>query len=306
MILRFLILLIGICTTVFYLRTEGFATDPCAGLTDADLASKMSAACVQQKFFEAGCSANGEVAPSDDYKGWWNSSPQGTTPVGCDQSNKLLRGNYPNCGAGTIGNAKADMAAWASLMTDTHVRGCKGITCRTVRTPLDEDGSGNAIYLDRQDVRCNRDEFLNQFRLIRGGPATAPWSRHTDATQFQYEYTCCKNLPTRIASKGPQGPAGVQGADGPKGAVGPKGDQGLQGIPGINGVVGPKGDQGDTGPMGPVGSIGPMGPRGPAGLQGDPGAAIPRDYSIILDETFENQRASTLIQIQQFIKKLLN
>ena len=54
-------------------------------------------------------------------------------------------------------------------------------TCRTDRISPQEDGGGNIIYLDRQNVKCNDDEGLTKFRL----------TRPTNNT-IAYEYTCCK------------------------------------------------------------------------------------------------------------------
>jgi len=62
---------------------------------------------------------------------------------------------------------------------------------------------------------------------------------------------------------------------------------------------------GDQGPPGLRGIIGPMGPVGPKGPAGPAGAAIPTDYSIIFDETFQNPRATELIRIQEFIQHIL-
>jgi len=242
MIIKLIILLICICVTVFYLYTEGFTVDACAGLTDADPASKMTGACVRKIFLEAGCSAT--EAPSDDYKGWWNS----------------------DTGAGTVKGAKADIAAWASIMDDVHVKGCRGPQCRVVTTNLDSDGSGNAIYLDRHNIKCGADEFIAQMRLVRGGPRGPinGVSTHTDATQYQYQYTCCK-VPTV------QGPAGPQGASGSVGPAGPRGIQGSPGAPGLKGEAGPQGSiglkgepglKGETGLKGEPGPMGPMGPKG--------------------------------------------
>ena len=157
MILRLIFILLAIVAIVYYIRVEGFQSDPCAGLTDATPANAISNACLQKMFLDAGCSVNGTAYPPSTGQTWWNSVT----------------------GAGTVGGAKADMKAWATLMTDNHVKGCRGPQCRGVTTPLDSDGGGNAIYLDRQRLVCNADESLSGFHLIRGGP---------NYTQYQYEY----------------------------------------------------------------------------------------------------------------------
>jgi uncharacterized small protein (DUF1192 family) len=55
------------------------------------------------------------------------------------------------------------------------------LKCRTLNTPFNDEGGGNAVYLDRHDLRCEPNEMLGQFRLIRNG-----------ANQYRYDYTCCK------------------------------------------------------------------------------------------------------------------
>jgi uncharacterized small protein (DUF1192 family) len=55
------------------------------------------------------------------------------------------------------------------------------LKCRTLNTPFNDEGGGNAVYLDRHDLRCEPNEMLGQFRLIRNG-----------AGQYRYDYTCCK------------------------------------------------------------------------------------------------------------------
>jgi len=245
MIFRLIFLLLAIVTMVYYVRIEGFvnAVDPCAGLTDATPANAISNACLQKMFLEAGCSVNGTAYPPSTGNTWWNSVT----------------------GAGTVGGAKADMKAWATLMDDAHVKGCRGPQCRGVTTPLDADGGGNAIYLDRQRLVCNADESLSGFHLIRGGP---------NNTQYQYEYMCCKNLVGPAGAQGPAGPAGPAGIQGSIGPAGPAGPVGPVGPVGPAGSAGPAGAQGPVGPAGPDGltgkdgTMGPMGPIGPAGPAG--------------------------------------
>jgi hypothetical protein len=54
-------------------------------------------------------------------------------------------------------------------------------TCRSDKISPQEDGGGNVIYLDRQNVSCNEGEALTKFRLSRPSGNTVA-----------YEYTCCK------------------------------------------------------------------------------------------------------------------
>lgn len=256
--LRILALVAGIIILLFLSQSEGFldAPDPCAGLTDGSLASSISHACLKKMFLDVGCSVTGTAYPSTPDRTWWNSSPNGTTPVYCNETDK----KWPNCGAGNVLTTKNDMKAWATMIDDVHVKGCKGPQCRAVATPFDLDGGGNAVYLDRQNISCRADEALSQFRLVRN-PA---------GTLYQYQYTCCK-VPGPAGPQGPagaQGPKGVAGKDGLPGAQGPQGLQGLQGLPGIAGVPGKIGEKGPKGDQGSPGPIGPQGLQGPAGQDG--------------------------------------
>ena len=286
--LIFLVICIIFLAYFCYVK-EGFVglSDPCAGLTDADKSSSISNACLQKMFLNAGCSKSGTAYPADTGVMWWNSSPQGTTPVGCGPPGSATA--WPNCGAGNVGNTKRDMDAWANLMTDTHVKGCRGSQCRVAYTKFDLDGSGNSIFLDRQNVRCNADEFLEQFRLERGGPSTSPHSVHKDATEYRYQYICCK-IP-----QGPVGPAGPKGDQGKQGAIGPKGPSGLQGTAGAPGSAGPQGMQGAAGPAGAEGKIGPAGPAGPRGLPGPQGPQAPVQNM--------NSRGDLLDSIRQTVRR---
>jgi uncharacterized small protein (DUF1192 family) len=60
------------------------------------------------------------------------------------------------------------------------------LKCRTLSTPFNDEGAGNAVYLDRHDVRCEPNELLGQFRLVREGNDKGPTGR------YRYDYTCCK------------------------------------------------------------------------------------------------------------------
>lgn len=72
------------------------------------------------------------------------------------------------------------------------------LKCRTLSTPFNDEGGGNAVYLDRHDVKCEPNELLGQFHLVREGKG-----------RYRYNYTCCKvtspplpdqSLPTDILS----------------------------------------------------------------------------------------------------------
>ena len=235
MLYYLVVLLIIVIAITTYRHVDGFdSPDPCQGVTDATLGSSVSDACLQKMWLDAGCSAEGTVYPKTGIKNWWNQS---------------------SGGAGTVGAIKNDMAAWARMMDQGHVVGCRGPKCRAVTTQFDDEGGGNAVYLDRHVMSCRADEAISQIHLVRSGAGT-----------YQYQYTCCK-LP------GPPGPAG---AVGPAGPVGPAGIAGAAGLPG---VVGPIGKDGTMGPMGIMGPAGAMGPTGPAGATGPRGPRGPSSDS---------------------------
>lgn len=59
--------------------------------------------------------------------------------------------------------------------------------CRIVSTPFNEEGGGNAVYLDRHNVECGPNETINRFRLVReSGPNGA-------TGKYRYDYYCCQN-----------------------------------------------------------------------------------------------------------------
>jgi hypothetical protein len=64
--------------------------------------------------------------------------------------------------------------------SDDIFKRVKGSMCRQANTGFNDEGRGNAVYLDRHDVKCNDDEAISQVRLIRSG------------SRYRYDYTCCK------------------------------------------------------------------------------------------------------------------
>lgn len=52
--------------------------------------------------------------------------------------------------------------------------------CVTKTTGTNDWGNGNAIYLDRHDVKCDANQVLKRLHLTRPTPTT-----------IKYEYTCC-------------------------------------------------------------------------------------------------------------------
>ena len=74
------------------------------------------------------------------------------------------------------------------------------ISTTSKSTPLNSDGNGNVIFLDRHNVDCGQNAFLSQFALDRGGTGN----------QIRYSYKCantdknltCRNVSTPANSDG--------------------------------------------------------------------------------------------------------
>lgn len=60
-------------------------------------------------------------------------------------------------------------------------------TCRTLHTPWDADGNGNAVYLDRQNVECGPNESIKRLRLVR------EWGSSGHTGKYRYDYECCQS-----------------------------------------------------------------------------------------------------------------
>lgn len=68
--------------------------------------------------------------------------------------------------------------------------------CRTLSTLFNEEGGGNAVYLDRHDVDCGPNENLNRFHLVREVGPNGPTGK------YRYDYTCCQsNMPQPSSAK---------------------------------------------------------------------------------------------------------
>jgi len=176
------------------------------------------------------------------------------------------------------------------------------LTCRDTATGWNAEGGGNAIFLDRHDVRCGGNEMLSQFQLQRNGRGS-----------YRYLYKCC-SVNEVSGPRGPQGERGPQGAQGPIGPVGPMGPKGVDGAKGVagaagsagpagpmgpGGVTGAKGDKGDRGAVGPMGPIGPMGVMGPMGPMGPRGAT-----GMLPDSSYLNDSIKQLTDIHQSMVEL--
>lgn len=55
-------------------------------------------------------------------------------------------------------------------------------TCVNDKSTMNDDGNGNAIYLDRHIVRCPKNFALSRFKIVRSN----------DRNKYEYQYTCCR------------------------------------------------------------------------------------------------------------------
>lgn len=86
-----------------------------------------------------------------------------------------------NCDQSGINNLKLERDGKGKIRFSYACSKVPNITkCEKRTTAKNEDGGGNAFYLDRHNVKCNANEILTQLKLSR-----------PDEKSIQYEYTCC-------------------------------------------------------------------------------------------------------------------
>ena len=62
--------------------------------------------------------------------------------------------------------------------------GCSNINtknCVNKNTNWNDEGGGNVIFIDRHDLKCDKESYLKQFKLTRNGKG-----------KYRYNYTCCE------------------------------------------------------------------------------------------------------------------
>lgn len=91
--------------------------------------------------------------------------------------------HHINCGMKPISEF------WLRRPTDNQINyayKCSNLShtneCRVLYTPFDDDGGGNAIYLDRHNVQCGEGEAMTEFVL----------QRNSEGNKIRYGYRCCK------------------------------------------------------------------------------------------------------------------
>ena len=106
------------------------------------------------------------------------------------------RGNFVYLDRHRVACGKNQMISSFRLQRDwSHKRYRYVYTCcttpyrcnpRTFHTRFTYDGRGNAVYLDRQNVKCSFQDFITYFHL----------NRNSHHNKVRYTYTCC-NVPCR-------------------------------------------------------------------------------------------------------------
>lgn len=68
---------------------------------------------------------------------------------------------------------------------DPNIEGfATDLSCRNLATQWNYEGGGNAVYLDRHDVKCDDNELLSQFNLTRQ-------QQEDGNIYYRYNYKCC-------------------------------------------------------------------------------------------------------------------
>jgi hypothetical protein len=124
--------------------------------------------------YEYTCEANGDLNPSVDRETPWNDYGGGNT-IYMDR-------HALDCGTG---NVLTQLRLGAANNQIQYKYKCapakKTLTCRDLSTPLNDDGGGNTIYMDRHVPACGPNEAMSKLRYARG----------PDGRTGQYQYTCC-------------------------------------------------------------------------------------------------------------------
>lgn len=108
--------------------------------------------------------------------------PSGCGNNDCGNTVYLDRHNV-DCNSNPILNFKLESNP-QDLINYKYQCGNNELTECTSRTTNWDEESSNSAFLDRHDVKCNPDEVLTQFQLVRN---------YNDAdNKFRYNYKCCK------------------------------------------------------------------------------------------------------------------
>ena len=110
--------------------------------------------------------------------------------------NKDGGGNFVYLDRHQVGCGQNEMMVSMGLVRDSSHKNYRyKYTCcttpypchqRIVNNPFTDDGRGNAIYMDRQNVQCSNDNLITFFHL----------NRNSAHNKVRYTYKCC-NIPGR-------------------------------------------------------------------------------------------------------------
>lgn len=107
-----------------------------------------------------------------------------TTPLNDDGNGNaiFLDRHNVDCNEQYINNFKLQRDGSKVKYTYTCCKMPDKKTCVTEQTPMNDDGGGNAIFLDRHEVKCKDNFALSQFKL----------SRSRGGKKYRYQFTCCQ------------------------------------------------------------------------------------------------------------------
>ena len=106
---------------------------------------------------------------------------QANTPEYGSNDALYVTGNTNIKGSLTV-NDRDILAELDSLKQNAVMKNSQQGQCRDVNTGFNDEGGGNAVFLDRHNISCGANETLQQFKLGRSGGG-----------QYRYDYKCCKS-----------------------------------------------------------------------------------------------------------------
>jgi hypothetical protein len=92
-----------------------------------------------------------------------------------------------NCGSNPINNFKLNRSGKNTFRYDYTCGNTSLVNIVNKNSAWNDEGGGNAIYLDRHNVNCDENSYLTRFQLKRDGKG-----------KYRYEYSCGYNKTTPI------------------------------------------------------------------------------------------------------------
>jgi hypothetical protein len=124
--------------------------------------------------YDYGCAYSGITGDAINKNTDWN-----------NQVNTMsLKDHDINCGeSGVISQLKLGHDGKGKIRYDYKcLPSNSALTLRTDNTPLNSDGGGNSIFLDRHNIQCKPNEALNRLKLVTD-----------DKGNYKYDYTCASS-----------------------------------------------------------------------------------------------------------------